>query len=510
MNDTWERRPPAGTAGVRGCREGTSRLRAALVRTALLALAAAGPAAAGPAAPPSGGPGSARDDRATAQGDAVPAPVARAFESVVSVRVRETARVPVFMNGRFERATVEGLGAGSGVAVAADLILTNAHVVAGAREVRIGLPGRRDSTARVLAVDEASDLALLRVAGGGLRPLRFAAAAPVPGQAVFVLGNRADRGPEVAWAVIGGHARVRAGARPIEFWCEVEAPIGPGNSGGAVLDAAGDLLGVPSLLVSYTEPARRGPHAAGLFIPARHAARAVARMRDGTPPAWPWLGLLLDDPLLAQSGGRRFDASLPPAVRRVLPGSPAAAAGLRRGDRILAIGGHPVRDHFEALDAVLDLVPGEKVSLRIERHGAPADIEVEAAPRPGDPRPDPLDDFMLHTGIRLRVPPDGGEGRADRKGLEFAGMSARSLRSMPAFEAEVFRSAPALEGIVTGRNLLDGRPRRIPVASVADLASVVPGCFVEEQFVALVHWTTATGESVDRAYVHRKLYPVVL
>jgi S1-C subfamily serine protease len=497
-DDAGDRRRRAATqAGLGGDAAGGGA-RARLAGAWLAALIAA----ASPASSPRGA--------APAAADAVPAPVARAYASVVSVRVRETIRVPVFRNGRFEREAVEGRGAGSGVAVDADLVLTNAHVVAGALEVRVGRPGRRDSMARVVAVDQASDLALLRVAGGGLRPLPFATSPPVPGQAVFVLGNRADRGPEVAWATIGGHPRVRAGARPIEFWCELEAPIGPGNSGGAVLDADGRLLGVPGLVVSYTEAARRGARAAGLFIPARHAARAVARMRDGSAPSWPWLGLLLDDPLLAQSGGRPFDASLPPTVRHVLPGSPAAAAGLRRGDRIVAVGDRPASDHFEALDAVLDLVPGQKVTLRIERRGVPAAVEVEAAERPADPRPEPLEDFMLHTGIRVRVPAAGGEGRADRRGLEFAGMSAQARRSMPAFEAEMFRSAPALEGIVTGRSLLAGRPRRITVSSVADLAAAVPGCFVEEQFVAVVHWTAETGESVDRAYVHRKIYPVVL
>lgn len=441
-------------------------------------------------------------------GDTLPVGVLRAFESVVSVRVREIARVPVFRDGRFRHEAVEGLGAGSGVAVGDDLILTNAHVVAGTLEVRVGVPGRSEATARVVSVDEASDLALLRVVGFRLRPLVFAGTPPAPGGEVFVLGNRGDQGPEVSWARIGDHLRVRAGARALEFWCEVDAPIGPGNSGGAVLNAAGELLGIPSLLISYTDPERAGPHSAGLFLPAAHARRALKRMLAAPRPAWPYLGLLLDDPLLAQSEGRTYDAS--PAVRGLLPDGPAAAAGVRRGDRIVAIGGRPVRDTFEALDAILDLAPGDTAVLTLDRNGAPETVTIEAALRPVDPRPAPLDDFLLHTGIRLRPAADRGAGRADAGGLSFAGMSTRARLAMPVFEADMFRGTPVLEGIISGQSLLMNRPKRIPIDNATDLASIVPDCFVEEQFVALVHWRTEGGESVDRAYVHRKIYPVVL
>src|SRR5439155_1577035 len=161
--------------------------------------------------------------------DAIPEPVAAAFAAIVSVRVHEVVKVPVFRGGRFMREPIEGLGAGSGVIVSEDgLILTNAHVVAGATRVDIATADGRDLSASVVSVDEASDLALLRTSGDSFRPVQFADdGLPRPGTRLYVLGNLGDRGPQITWARMGPHRQVRVGARPLEFWSEIEAPIGP-------------------------------------------------------------------------------------------------------------------------------------------------------------------------------------------------------------------------------------------------------------------------------------------
>src|SRR5262249_28122952 len=168
--------------------------------------------------------------------EAIPAPVTAAFGAVVSVRVHEVVRIPVFRGGRFLREPVEGIGAGSGVVVAQDgLILTNAHVVAGATSVDVATVDGRNLSARVVSQDESSDLALLKTEGGRFHPLELAGNdLPAPGAPLYVLGNLGDRGPQLGWARMGRHRRVRVGARPLEFWAEVEAPVGPGNSGGAI------------------------------------------------------------------------------------------------------------------------------------------------------------------------------------------------------------------------------------------------------------------------------------
>jgi S1-C subfamily serine protease len=442
--------------------------------------------------------------------DALPPEVVTAFGSVVSVRVRQVVKVPVYRGGRFKRERVEGLGAGSGVVVSEDgLILTNAHVVAGSTEVRVGVTGGREIAAQVVSLDEASDLALLRAPGSGLRPLRFAEQGiPASGTEVFVLGNRADLGAEVSRARIGAHRHVRVGVRPLEFWCEVEAPIGPGNSGGALLDASGRLLGIPSLLISYAEPwSRPASRASGLFIPAEQVRRSMQKMTEGPRPVWPWIGLLMEDPLMTASEGRTWveDAGL--LVRSVFPGSPAAEAGFRPGDRIVSVATKKTSDNFQALDAVLDFVPGQTFVVEIERAGSLAALIVTAGIRPDDPRPDPLDDFTLHTGLRLQISPPAKE---DRMTVAFAGMSSPARRDMPELEAALFEEGPVLGSILPGQSVLAGRAKRVPVGSVRDLGLVLPQCFVEEQFVAMAHWSFQDRKSVDRAYIHRKIYPFVL
>jgi len=442
-------------------------------------------------------------------GDALPGAVAAAFSSVVSVRVREVVRVPVFRNGRFRNEPVEGLGAGSGVVIDGEgVIVTNAHVVAGAGDVRIRRSDGREAEARVISIDEASDLALLRAPAEGLRPMPFADQAPSQeGTKVFVLGNRGDTGTEVGWARIGAHRNLRVGARPLEFWSEVEAPVGPGDSGGALLDESGRLIGIPSLLVSYTgDRPGTGAHASGLFIPVSHLRRAIARMLKEPRPAWPWVGLLLEDPLMAASQGRPWRDETP-RVRRVFPGSPAEEAGFRPGDRIIAVNDRQVRDGSGALGAVLDLGPLRPALIDVERGGARLRLAVKPAPRPPDPRPDPLDDFALHTGVRLEFPADLHDGRG---GLAFAGMTQRTRFSMTAFEADLFRQEPALTSIIPGADAMAGDPKQARIGSPADLERLLPRCFVQEQFVATLHWIFNGRQSLDRAQVCRKIYPVVI
>jgi S1-C subfamily serine protease len=466
----------------------------------LLILAAAIALPAGPAGPVAPG---------GSQAAVLPAAVVEALAGVVSVRVREKVEVPAFRGGRFVKEPVEGVGAGSGVIVSDDgLILTNAHVVAGSAAISVTFASGHEASARLLAVDEDSDLALLRVPGAGFRSIRFADAVPAPGTEAFVVGNREDLGPEVARARIGAHRKVRVGARPLEFWAEVDARVGPGNSGGAVLDAEGSLLGIPSLLIIYSEDdgARPDARSAGLFIPAAHARRALQKMLAEPRTGWPWIGVLLEDALLASSEGRPWREADGPRVRTVFPGSPAQAAGFRRGDRIRAVGSQRTRDNFEALDATLDLPVGGSVTVAIERDGTLLGLKVLIATRPSDPRPEPLDDFALHTGLNLEA---RSEDRGGRAALAFASMTAGARTEMQIFEADMFAERPVLTSMLPGRDALAGASKRALITSLDDLASLLKRCFVQEQFVALAHWSLG-GRTLDRAHVHRKVYPVVL
>src|SRR5439155_7463374 len=162
-------------------------------------------------------------------------------------------------------------------------------------------------------------------------------------------------------------------------------------------------------------------------------------------------------------GGKAWARGAGARVRRVFSGGPAAEAGLRVGDRVLSVGARATGDGFEALDAVLDLTIGEKTTITVERDGRPLRLPIVAAERPPDPRPDPLDDFALHTGFRLQPRTEGRESRA---ALSLAGMTPYTRRDLPEFEATLFDERPALVSILPGQNALAGLTRRLPVPSL--------------------------------------------
>ncbi len=102
------------------------------------------------------------------------------------------------------------------------------------------------------------------------------------------------------------------------------------------------------------------------------------------------------------------------------------------------------------------------------------------------------------------------EGKEGHGNLALAGISSRTRRDLPEYEAVLFDERPALASILPGQNALAGLTRRLSILSPGDLGSIIERCFVEEQFVALAHWDFGGRKTLDRAHVHRKVYPVVL
>jgi membrane-associated protease RseP (regulator of RpoE activity) len=229
-------------------------------------------------------------------------------------------------------------------------------------------------------------------------------------------------------------------------------------------------------------------------------------MRQGPLAVWPWLGLLLEDSLLATSAGVRWNEA-GVRVRSVFPGSPAEEAGLAPGDRIVAIGARRVQDNFEALDAVLNLAIGSGIPIRVERGGATLSIGTMVGTRPRDPRPAPLVDLALHTGLQINPQKNEHDGPP---ALIFSSMSTGARRHMPAIEAEIFDEGPTLGSVLPGRDLLEGGRKQVPIASLDQLSSLLQRCFVHEQFVALIHWKLDGSKTLDRVHVHRKVYPAII
>lgn len=278
---------------------------------------------------------------------AVTAAVERAGPAVVNVAVRRGPR---------------GGGAGSGVVVAPDgLILTNSHVAAGAERLEVATAEGRRFPARLIGDDPDTDLALLRAETDAALPAAILgdSASLRPGQLAIAIGNPLGFSSTVTAGVVSALGRTLAGrgGRPIEDVIQTDAALNPGNSGGALVDSAGAVIGINTAVIAGAQ---------GLcFAVASNTARLVlgelvrfGRVRRAL------LGLSGQREVVPRRFARAHGLSQATAVlvTEIVPGGPAARAGVERGDLVLAIGGHTVA----GVDDLLRWLTGERVGAAVE------------------------------------------------------------------------------------------------------------------------------------------------
>lgn len=313
---------------------------------------------------------------------------------------------------------------GSGVIVnPSGIVVTNHHVIEGAEAIRIALTDRREFDAEVLLRDPRSDLAVLRIKDSRERfpAVEFGDSDQLEvGDIVLAIGNPFGVGQTVTQGIVSAVARTQIGVTDYQFFIQTDAAINPGNSGGALVDMAGRLVGINTAIYSRTG----GSLGIGFAIPVNMVRVVVDSARAGSPVVRrPWFGASLQavTPEIAESLGLKRPAGA--LVASVSAGSPAARAGLRPGDVIVAINGHVVEDPkaFEFRYVTRPL--GSTTQLTIERAGRSltAAVTLEAAPDA------PRDEVV----IRSRSP--------------FAGAKVANLT--PAL-AEELRLDPSVEGTV--------------------------------------------------------------
>ena len=315
--------------------------------------------------------------------------VARVAPTVVTVQTEILERVAAdpfeqFFGGRSGQRITPGLG--SGFIVRQDgVIVTNAHVVAGATRVSIALRDGTSYPAKILGVDEANDLAVLKIDKTGLpvAPLGDSDKLIIGEWAIaignpygFLLGNSE---PSVTAGVISGTGRNLVGASEgggmYVDMVQTDAAINPGNSGGPLLNAAGEVVGVNSSIYSPTG----GSIGLGFAIPINRARRVAEDLLAHGAVRRPWVGVKLQ---LPTTNNPRDAITSGVIVRNVVPNSPAAQAGLRPGDVIVAAGTKPLRNAFDWEAELLDVRVGEKVPLRVHRGGRDLTIDVTVADLP--------------------------------------------------------------------------------------------------------------------------------
>ncbi len=272
---------------------------------------------------------------------------------------------------------------GSGVMVdPSGLVVTNVHVIDGADEVKVSLSDKREFEAEIVLKDPRSDLAVLRLKGVQEKfpTLDFANSDELQvGDVVIAIGNPFGVGQTVTHGIISALARTQVGITDYQFFIQTDAAINPGNSGGALVDMTGKLAGINTAIFSRSG----GSQGIGFAIPANMVRVVVASARSGGKAVKrPWLGARLQavTPEIAETLGLKLPSGA--LVSSVVPGGPAARAGLKLSDLIVAIDGQAVDDP-NAFDYRFATRPlGGTSQIDVQRAGKPLKLTValETAP----------------------------------------------------------------------------------------------------------------------------------
>ncbi len=272
---------------------------------------------------------------------------------------------------------------GSGVLVdPSGLIVTNHHVIRDADEVRVALSDGREFNSRILLKDESLDLAVLKIEAS--EPFAVArlgdSDALEVGDLVLAIGNPFGVGQTTTSGIVSGLARTHVGITDFGFFIQTDAAINPGNSGGALASMGGEVVGINTAIYSQTG----GSIGIGFAIPSNIVRAVVEAAREGRDYfERPYVGAQFESigPMEAEAVG--LDRPTGALVGHVSPGGPAAAAGLRPGDVVLAMNGTAIQ-HPDALGYRLATQPiGSTVSLEVLRQGRRSEVSLELARAPG-------------------------------------------------------------------------------------------------------------------------------
>ncbi|HET8547181.1 MAG TPA: Do family serine endopeptidase [Bryobacteraceae bacterium] len=330
-------------------------------------------------------------------------------------------------------------GTGSGVIVSPDgYILTNNHVVADATQVRITLTDKREFDAKVIGTDPLTDVAVVKInAGAKLPVMPVADSAKIQaGDIVLAIGNPLGLRSTVTMGIVSATGRTNMGivgegrTAGYEDFIQTDAPINPGNSGGALVNSAGQLVGINTAILSGTG----GNQGIGFAVPSNMARDVMDQLVKTGKVTRGFIGVGIQEvtPQLAEA----FKAPLGSVViTEVQPDKPGAKAGLEVGDVVVAINGEEITDSGHFRLRVSRTAPGSTIRLRINRNGQTKEVPVTLMALPA------RDDEERETSE------SGGATRSPLEGVDVEPLNAQTRRQL------------GLESSVTGVVVTDVDPR---------------------------------------------------
>ena len=293
---------------------------------------------------------------------------------------------------------------GSGVIVSTDgYILTNAHVIQGARRAHVVLGDRREFPARIVGEDAATDIAVLKIDATGLKAMPLGDSSKMkPGDFVIAIGSPYGLSKSVSMGIVSAVGRGDLGIEDYENFIQTDASVNPGNSGGALINVKGQLIGINTAIVL----SRKGAQGIGLAIPVQLAGQVMHQMMSHGRVVRSWLGVRSQPvtPGLAKAFGLAGNPR-GALVTDVLPGGPGARAGIGRGDIILALNGRALPTNNDLKLRIAATPPGTTIRAQVLRNRSvqelPVRLSEEPSPEHTEPPPLPSTSDRLLNGVAL-------------------------------------------------------------------------------------------------------------
>jgi serine protease Do len=290
-----------------------------------------------------------------------------------------------FMPDAPERAPGPGTGLGSGFIISQDgFVLTNAHVVAGDGEVTVRLAdAKREFKAKVIGADERTDIALIKIEASGLPTVKLGKSASLqPGEWVAAIGSPFGFENTITAGIVSATGRSLPAETYVPF-IQTDVAVNPGNSGGPLINLAGEVVGVNSMIYSQTG----GYMGVSFAIPIEVALEVAKQLRTEGKVTRGRLGVRIQPMTKELAQSFRLQEPNGALIATVDPGSPAAKAGLKPGDVVLAFNGQPIDEPNKLPRLVAATKPGTTATLKIWRDGKAEEVRFTAAELVAESKP---------------------------------------------------------------------------------------------------------------------------
>lgn len=269
---------------------------------------------------------------------------------------------------------------GSGVIISKDgYIVTNNHVIENADEISITIGNNpKEYNARIIGKDADSDLAVIKIEGENFKAIKFGYSENLKvGDLIFAIGNPFGIGTTVTQGIISALNKDHVGINRYENFIQTDASINPGNSGGALVDSRGVLIGINSAIISKSG----GNNGIGFAIPIDMVKNVVQKLIADGKVTRGYLGVVIDD--LKANLAKLYNKKSGALILDVANDTPAAKAGLKRGDLIYAINNKLIRDRKDLQNVIASFKPNETITLKLERDKKNIQLNITLGNRAG-------------------------------------------------------------------------------------------------------------------------------